>query len=342
MELKNCNPSGWDFAHRPNWIDLGFDYNDSLFKKKIAIIVTSWWGHLPFMEATLSQYKKTNAFVLCAYDNPIFPWEKEPRIFYDRMPTFEIWKLPDTWCFKHNTYDNEKRNGWLWLMQYAKGILQTSKFDYILHVNSDCIWEKPEGLPDLIKELGNCDIMSISSQENNIHTCAAIYKGTAFFKIFDFISSFISPPVLGSFSPEELLTMTVKNLELKERVAPIQPMELDNSSVDHYSRYNQNSTWKELVGYRNLGSEFLTCLIERTEPINPEYINIELMEKSMKGYSNSLGMYYKTKDRRWLYKAWDENEDSWYNRLHMPIEYYGDKPILEPEDNIFEKTKLIM
>jgi hypothetical protein len=338
MDLSKANPSGHDYSVRPNYFDLSFDHNDKPCQNDTAIIVTSWWGHLHFLKATLGQYIKSEAFVLCAYDNPMMPWSRELE-FKSRMPTYDIWQIPDQWVFKHTAYDNDKRNGWLWLMNYAQGIVrQFANFKYIIHVNGDCIWENPEGLQDLKDELGDDDLMSISSQENNIHTCAVIYKVKAFHFIMDFIRKYLSPPIIGSWSPEELLTLAVRSNEMNERIAPIQPMELDGSSVDHYSRYDQSSTWKNLVGYKNLGAIFLTCLIERREPPKLEYVDIHKMKLVCKGYSDSLFNYYETKDRRYLYQAFDHNEDSWYDRVYMPIEYYGGKPVYEKgADNIFEK-----
>jgi len=338
MDLTEASPSGWDYSIHPNWFDLSFDENDKPCQMDTAIIVTSWWGHLPFMKSALKSYVKSGAYVLCAYDNPVKPWENSDNSFKEKMPDLDIWKIPHNWVFKHVTYDSDKRDGWLWLLKYAQAIVRSfSNFKYILHVNSDCIWEKPEGLQDLKDMLGEDDLMSISSQENNIHTCAVIYKVEAFHKAFDFALDFISPPVLGSYSPEELLTMAVRNLALKEKVAPEQPMELDQSSVDHYSRYDQPSTWKELVGYQNLGAIFLTCLIERREAPNLEYIDVEHMRKVCPGFSDSLLKYYETRDRRYLYQAFDHNEDSWYDRVFQPIEYYGAKPVFAGEDNRFER-----
>lgn len=337
------HPSGHDYAIRPNWIDLGFDFNSIPFHSDVAIIVTSWWGHLHFLEATLTNYRLTGKYVLCSYDTPFWPREGSSS-FNNKMPSDKIWSIPHAWVFKHRTFDNEKRNGWLWDMFYANGILKNlPNFKYVFHVNGDCIWEKVDGVDDLINELGEDDLMSISSQPNSIHTCAVIYRRESFFKVFDYIFEFLREPVLGSRSPEHLLTEAVRFLHLKEKVAPVQPIELSDSSVDHYSRFNQDSTWKRGVGYRNLGSEFLACLIERTEPPPGKYIDLEMMKIICPGFSNSLFEFYKTKDRRFLYQAWDHNEDSWHDRVWYPIEYYGSEPIYEIDpENKFELTKTII
>ena len=245
---------------------------------------------------------------------------------------------------KHVTFDNDKRNGWLWLIYYASGFLSSFyNFNYVITVNSDCIWEKPEGITQLKEELGDNDLMSVSSEPNNIHTCAAIYKRKAFEKVIFHIGKHLNVPILGSWSPETLLTEAVREMNLKEKVVSEQPMELDGSSVDHYSRYDQESTWKNIVGYRNLGAEFLTVLIERREPVEKKYIDLNLMKKVCQGFSDSLFNYYETGDRRYLYQAYDHNEDSHYDRVYYPIEYYGKEPVHEKgSDNRFEKIMEIL
>lgn len=316
-------PSGHDYSSRPNWIDLSLNCNNPPFRSDTAIIITSWWGHLQFMKATLTNYRKTGAFIILAYDFPCDPWDSD-EVFKKRMLPLEIQLLSHMFFMKHITFDNPKREGWLWLIAYAGGIIKVFPgFKYVLTVNSDCIWENPDGLQLLKDELGDDDLMSVTSMENNIHTCAVIYKKNAFLKIHAHFLKKLRVPVLGSYSPETLLTEIVRYSKLKEKVAPIQPMEPDDSSIDFYSRYNQDSTWKRLVGYRNLGAEFLTSLVEGKGLVPREYIDLDLMKIAAPGFSGSLAKYYETGDKRWLYKAWDENETSWYDRVYYPIEEYG-------------------
>ena len=44
-------PAGWDDSIRPNWIDLSINYNNIPCQSDTVIIVTSWWGHLPFLKS---------------------------------------------------------------------------------------------------------------------------------------------------------------------------------------------------------------------------------------------------------------------------------------------------
>jgi hypothetical protein len=133
-------------------------------------------------------------------------------------------------------------------------------------------------------------------------------------------------PILGSLSPERMLVESVNVLGLKELKAPEQPLFKDGG-IDHYSSYNQNSTWKKVVGYRNLGAEHLTAIIEGLEPVNIEYVDFRYFKRIWSGESDTMYNYYKTGDRRYLYMAWDRNEDSWHDRLYYPLEHYGNSPI---------------
>jgi hypothetical protein len=315
---------------RPNYTDLMFNMNSIPYKTDTAIIVTAWLEQLPYMKATLTNYRLTDKFIICAYDPPFSPWDKIGSL--DKLlPSRDIWLLPHTWVFKHITYDNSKRNGWFWSVKYAQGIVrQFANIKYIFHVNADCIWEKPEGVDDLIKLITNGDFMAISRERETIHTCAILYRAEVFHAVFDKMVERYSTPVMGSWSPEKTLYETIQQVGAKEIVAPKQPQEPDGSGVDHYTRFNQESTWKDIVGYRNLAAEMGTCLIDAKEPINIEYFDTRY--SYLLCTSNILMKYYETRDRRWLYKLWDSNEDSWYNRVNYPIEYYGEKPILEKEN----------
>lgn len=313
-----------------NQTDLALNYNNIPFHSDTAIIVTSWWGHLIWLRNTLKNYRLTGKFVICAYDVPYHPWtnlHNEARF----MPSPKIMIFAHNWVFKHMTFDSKKRDGWFWDVYLAKGIVSNfDNFKYIFTVNGDCIWEKPENVNELIKLLGDNDIMSVSRERETIHTCAVLYKRDAFLSIFDYMAVKHKTPIIGSYQPEKMLNEAVNYLKLKEMVVPKQPMEPDGSSVDHYSRYSQNSTWKEIVGYRNLYAEHATAGVEGKEPIDKKYFDMEYVERVLPGAEQeSLLKYYETGDRRYIHMFWDRNETSWYDRVNHPVEWYGDKPIYE-------------
>lgn len=315
-------PANWDHSIRPSWIDLALNFNAIPYKSDTAIIVTSWHGHLPWLKATLKNYRLTDKYVICAYDFPFEAWGTDD--LSKMLPAKDIWLLSHSWVFKHPTFDTNKREGWFWDVKYALGIINQFNFKYVFTVNSDCIWEKPEGVDVMLSDFKNMggDLVSVSSEDNCIHTCAILWKVEALNKAFDYMTERYSVPVIGSFSPEVVLLDAVKHIPLIETRMPKQPMD-PNGSVDHYCRYNQDSSWKDYVGFRNLGSEHLTCCVERKEPIPPEYVDLRYSWYFGSTGASSLVKYYETGDKRWLYKHWDENEDSYYDRLYYSLECYG-------------------
>ena len=297
-----------------------FKLNNPLSNSDTCIIVTSYDGHLMFLKNTLQRYMQTGKYVICSYDS-------HGKI---NIPD-DIWEIPDAWVFKHRTYGAEKRLGWLWDIVYASGIINAYEFDfrYVVHVNGDTIWDKPSGISDLIEFLGYYDIASASSN-STIHTCNVIWETNAFLRFVSYIISNLSNNLPEGYSPEVLLRDFVsdRNHKISNKVAPVQPIyppgHFYAGKVDHYSSYNQDSTWQRLVGYRNLGGEHKAACLEHLEPVPKEYVDMR-KEFYSKHEVETLWNYYDTGDRRWLYKYWSEGEDSYWNRRYYPLEYYGDK-----------------
>lgn len=314
-----------------NWVDLSMNFNSAPFQSDMAILVTSWYGHLKWLKATLTNYRLTGKFVLCSYDNHIrgFGISELDRV----LPSVDIFPLAHAWVFKHSTFDCDKRNGWFWDVKYGHDIIsQYPNFKYVFCVNGDCIWEKPENVDQIVELLGDGDLMS-SSCDNTIHTCSVIYKIDAFKAIVKYMTNRMKVPVIGSNSPEGMLREAVKILKLKNVIAPKQPMYTDNT-VDHYSCYHQDSTWKEVLGFRNLEAENQVCSIERLEPAPKEYWDLRNDGLFLNGHEReTISKYFETGDRRYLYMYWDQGTDSWYDRIYYPLEHYGLEPIHGKQDD---------
>jgi len=322
-------PSTRDHFIRPNYIDLSLNYNNIPHKSNAVIVCTSHRGHLAFLKYALRKYRETGKFVICSYDPPAKPWDSD-EYFDTNMPDLDMSLAAHMWIHKHLTYEEPKRNGWFWDVMYAQGVIRNfDNFEYVFTVNGDCIWEKPEGVDDLIELMGDNDLMAVSSDHNTIHTCAVLFRRDAFMKVVDYMAKYHKVSIIGSYSPERLLLEAVRVLELKEKKVPKQPEEPDSpGNVDHYSRYRQPSTWNDIVGYRNIGAEWITALIERFEPPEKKFIDFKHFNTIYADCSSHVRKYYETGDRRYLYKAFSENEDSWYDRTYYPIERYGEKPII--------------
>jgi hypothetical protein len=300
----------------------------------MAIIVTSWHGQLRWLKKTLQNYRLTGKYVILSYDNPFFAFDQssfnDEGAFDSKLLRPIHYLMAHSVVVKHKTYDADKRTGWFWDVKYAQGLINLfPNIKYVYCTNGDCILENPENIDKLIEILGNGDLMSGQSVEGSTtHTADVIYKVETFNRIVNYMTERFVVPVMGSLSPENLLGEAVKLFNLKVTHAPQQPVSLLDGNVDWYCREAVSSTFKDVIGFRNLYAEQEYRENNALEPISKEFID------DYKNYSYidpsdrvTLGMYYKTGDRRYLYQWWDRGEDSWYNRLYFNIEHYGSSPI---------------
>jgi hypothetical protein len=312
-----------------SWYDLSVNCNSLPCEPEIAVIVTAWFGQLKWLKATLESYRKSGAFVILSYDNPFYSWI--PRNDMDMircMPNMKHYMLANSFVMKHLTYDGNKRNGWFWNVRYAQGIIkQFPNIKYVYCTNGDCVIEKPEGFKDVINLLGENDLISGQSTESVIHTADVFYKINAFNSITDYMFEIMRIPVIGSHSPEVMLRESVVDLNLKVLHAPKQPLDKDGS-VDMYARYNPDSTWKDLLGFRNIFAEYETLGNEGKEPLDKKFVDDYGDWLYWSGdEKETICKYWETGDRRYIKMWWDRWEDSDYNRLYYPIEFYGKEPI---------------
>jgi len=346
LDLRACGIKsferdyGWNNTTRENaqysWNDVLLNLNTLPLDTDMAIVVTSWRGHLKWLKASLSSYRLSGKYVILSYDMPFFSFDvslNTPEYATTYLPRAAHFLLAHSVVFKHKTYDADKRTGWFWDVKYARALINEFKnIKYVYVTNGDCCWDKPEGTKELVELLGDCDLMSGQSIAGGvIHTAAVLYKIEAFNKIVDYMTERMKVSIIASQSPEHLLRDAVLSLNLKEKIAPKQAMG-DDGTVDYYTQQNQDSTWKDILGYRNLFHEHQWKENNALEPLDKKYLD---------GYNNwmyfdgtdreTLCKYYETNDRRYLYQWWDRGEDSWYNRLFYPIECYGKDPIYSKE-----------
>lgn len=295
-----------------------FIKNNPISETDTVIIVPSYDGHLMFLKKVLQQYKATGKYVICSYDR------------HSETPPDDILDIPNAWVWKHRTYGADKRNGWLWDIVYAAGIIESfQNIEYIIIANGDCIWEKPEGVNNLIDMIGTYDIMSASCDNNLIHTCNVVTRRPFFISFVEEIKYYLKENKPESYSPEVLLRDFMKQesmfLNFPVKKQPLYPKEhFYGGRIDHYSSYGQESTFKDIVGYRNLGGEHKAACLEHLEPLPMEYIDMRENGLYLSQHERTtLLPYYVTKDRRHLYRYWTEGEDSYWNRRYYDIDYFG-------------------
>lgn len=320
----------------PNWI-----FNDLPFKTDTGILVTSWSGHKKWLKYTLNSYKQTGKYVLFAYDSHLKP--DNILTLDNHLPPIDVLAIPHATVLKHATWDADKRNGWLWNILYGGSILLNFDFKYIFTINSDCALDRPEGMEELIELLGDDDYMSQSleyedstkSKVKLIHTCSVLYKRDVFEKLYNFLKSNLKINRPDSYSPETLFVEFQNKFNFKLKETPEVPRFPDfitdfAGQIDHYGSYNEDSTWKKIIGFRNLCAENDTSGIERLPPLPSKYFDLRNNGSLLSGYErDSLYHYYKTGDWRYVWMLWDQDEDSWYDRRVYPVEHYGSFPIFK-------------
>lgn len=315
-----------------SWYDMSINCNSTPCEAEMAIIVTSWMGQLKWLRAVLTQYRMTGAFVILAYDNPFYAWAPKNHVEMQRqMPNCEHYILANAIVHKHITYDSDKRNGWFWDVRYAQGIIkQFPNIKYVYTTNGDCICEKPEGFKKLIEILGEGDLLAGQSNGDLIHTADFLCRTEAFHKIFDDMAETMRVPIIGSRSPEGNLRDSVAKLGIKVVHAPLQGLDPCDTTIDWYSRFNQDSTFKEVLGFRNLFAEYETYGNMGMEPLPGKYVDGYMDWIYFGGEEReTICKFWETGDRRYLYMWLDRWEDSSYNRLYTPLDYWSPVPIYD-------------
>lgn len=344
LDLRACGIESFDkdfscnVTTRKNnqytWNDLLMNLNTLPLETDMAIVVTSWRGHLKWLKASLASYRLSGKYVILSYDMSFLSNDvslRTPEYTTTLLPNATHFLLAHSVVFKHKTYDADKRTGWFWDVKYARAIVNEFKnMKYVYVTNGDCCWDRPEGTKELIEILGDCDLMSGQSVAGGvIHTAAVLYKIEAFNKVVDYMTERMKVSIIGSQSPEHLLMDAVKALNLKVKEAPKQPIGEDGT-VDYYTQTNQDSTWKDVLGYRNLFHEHQWRENNALTPLDKKYLDNYNDWMYFDGSDGeTLCKYYDTGDRRYLYQWWDRGADSWYDRIFYKLEDYGDEPIYD-------------
>lgn len=313
-----------------SWYDLSL-LNALPAEKDVAIIVTAWSGQLKWLESTLRAYRETGAFVILAYDQHFFPWARPTEVDTLRsMPNHRHYQLASAVVYKHLTGDAAKRNGWFWSVRYAQGILKSfPNIKKVYVTNGDCLFQKPEGFPELLKLVDGHDLISGQARPGGkIHTANVLFQRAAFDAVFDYIYELMRVPVIASRSPEGNLLEAVTRLKLDCAIPEIVPLDTDGT-VDDYCRYGQDSTWKQIVGFRNIFAEYEQAANDGLEldwlkPYSDPFMDWIYWSGEERAF---ICKYWETGDRRYLYQFWDAGEPSDYDRLYYKLEHYGKEPI---------------
>ena len=331
--MRPCNFGGLDLDRKEceyTWNDLEFNMNSFPLQADTAIIVTSYAGQLGWLKATLTAYRKTGAYVILAYDNTTYIWNNVDDADYmlHMFPRPIHHLLAHATVFKHKTYDADKRTGWFWDVWYAKAIISNlPNIKYVYCTNGDCIIDRPEGLKELPAILADGDLMSGQSEPGRtFHTADMFFKKEAFVRVLDYMTNRMKHSVMASQSPETLMNDAIVELNLKETLVK-QPLD-SKGDVDYYGKEDADSTWKEVLGFKNLYHSLEYRENNGLEPLDAKYFDPYKDWMYFRAeWRQSLCKYFETKDRRYLMQWWDMGKDSDYDRKYLPLEAYGNEPI---------------
>jgi len=306
-------------VHRPNKEQEEIMNKENLFPfdSKIGLVFTSHMGQMQFMKYALKQYRKIeDMFIIGAYDSRIVSPDSTDR---SGFPFPDIWYLADMWLTKHYTWGgHDKRHGWIWLQIYASAILRQFKnIDYIFTANGDCCWDRPEGVYEIFDMLGDNDFMSGQSETreedewNFIHTCSMVFKRDAYFNFIDFIFDMVKSSSTKSFSPEYLMQEWVTKNKIKWDHAPVQPVYTTGDYKGQHDTYCEEggpSTWRNILGFRNLEAEKNWRCGEKKMPLDAKYFDLRDIPLYYRDHDkNTLCQYYLTGDERYIRMGWDQD-----------------------------------
>jgi hypothetical protein len=342
MDLKLAKILPFDYAKVSNgsenrqnleysWQDILFNLNDIPMNTDTAIIVTSWAGQLGWLKATLESYRRSGCFVILSFDNPHYAWNNldDPEYILKNTVRPLHMMMAHAFVMKHKTYDADKRTGWYWDVRYAQGILKSfPNIKYVYCTNGDCIVEKPEGFDELKRIMGDGDLMAGQSTPGaTIHTACTLYKINAFNKIMDYMASRNRFTIYGAQSPECMLRDAVNILQLKETFAPVQPIAKDGS-IDYYCTQYVDSTWKTVLGFRNLYAEQEYRENNRLEPLDKKYFDPFMDYTYFRDdWRATICKYYATGDKRYLMMWHDRGSDTDTERQYFELDHYGKDPV---------------
>jgi hypothetical protein len=126
----------------------------------------------------------------------------------------------------------------------------------------------------------------------------------------------------ASYSPENLIQLWAKDTErnVKWEHAPVQSVYTNGSWEGHKDTYCEEggpSTWRDILGFRNLEAEKNWRCNNNKEPLDQKYFDLRDCRKGVAPYyrdhdKNTLCQYYLTGDERYKKMWWDQ--DPWLPR----------------------------
>ena len=266
----------------------------------VNVIVTAHSEQRMFLARCLESVRLIGWTVL-TYDNPESNYLKQ-------FPSDECFKLVDQFVMKHPTkivpgptYPQ------FWNFKHGVDILMGSAAEYIFVIGGDSVVEKPEGIPEIIKLLGDGDIIACSTRSKRhgqafCGTKSFLVKKTAFCKMLHFIERETFFPFKNCGNLEVRFGLAIQELKLKEVFAPEQPAEDQFAhSYDGNGDCAQDNTWAKVLGYRHLGGEHKIRRVRKLKPIEEKFYDKAYLRHQE---TQTLVKYWETKDWKHVENWW--------------------------------------
>jgi len=270
------------------------------FNSGVNVIVTAHSEQRMFLLPCL-QSVKSIGWTLLTYDNPEGNYLKQ-------FPSDACLKLVDQFFMKHPTkivpgptYPQ------FWNFKHGVDILMGSQADYVFVIGGDSILEKPEGIGEIVKLLGDGDIIACSTRRKNhgqafCGTKSFLVKKTAFCKMLHFIERETFYPFKNCGNLEVRFGLAIQELKMKEVIAPEQPEEDQFAhTYDKDGNCSMENTWAKVLGYRHLGGEHKIRRVKKLKPLDEKYYDKEYLRHQE---TETLIKYWET-------KGWAHVENWW-------------------------------
>jgi hypothetical protein len=258
--------------------------------KDIAVIVPTYWGQKPWLRACLESLRKLGYFILLAYDNHFWAKQTTGHMF----PSCEVMQMADAVSMKHKTLLPNLGISYLWDQLYGLRLLKGFGFPYVLSINGDCIMEKPENFPKIVKLLGDADIICSEYvvEREYCGTVAMLAKTDMFLAYFD---EFLKEFMAHKWTLEKRLYKYIHDNGYK--CVPVR------NSAHNYKMPDPNATWCKKVGLRHLHAEQMIRKQERLLPVEKKFFDFgENFDNIPK--DGPLHRYYMTDDPKHLEEWW--------------------------------------
>lgn len=263
----------------------------------VLVLLISHASGRCYLGGSIKTHKKLGYWLAVCYDNFIDPKSSEPLDYNYWLPPKDMMVDVDSFFMGHYSFWGGVSMPFMWSLRIAAGF--ALNFKYVYCINGDCIIEKPEGFPELLKMLGDNDIMSSGpALEREIGTAGLLMKSQAFFDISKHLIDHVCPFEEYEKSTQEFgntegrLSHAVKDLGLKQVI--VEPPFNEQLHVPGHG------TWWKTIGFRHIHGEHNYAYRYKGIPPEPQYFDPRYMGDEY----NKIKAYWETKDMKILEEWW--------------------------------------